>query len=97
MRGIPRAVLHSREGRRCQWSVAHTLTPCAKAAFCVFPLQFLSVLSTNRLLAHMATTILPLELIDKCIGQRIHVIMKQDKEFVGTLLGFDDFISTPAS
>jgi U6 snRNA-associated Sm-like protein LSm5 len=36
---------------------------------------------------------LPLELVDKCIGSRIHVIMKGDKEIVGTLLGFDDFVS----
>ena len=41
----------------------------------------------------MATTILPLELIDKCIGSKIHIIMKQSKEFVGTLLGFDEFVS----
>jgi hypothetical protein len=41
----------------------------------------------------MATTILPLELIDKCIGSKLHVIMKHSKEFVGTLLGFDEFVS----
>ena len=41
----------------------------------------------------MATTILPLELIDKCIGSKLHIIMKQSKEFVGTLLGFDEFVS----
>lgn len=35
----------------------------------------------------------PLELIDKCIGSRIHVIMKSDKELVGTLLGFDDYVN----
>lgn len=35
----------------------------------------------------------PSELIDKCIGSRIWVIMKGDKEFAGTLLGFDDFVS----
>lgn len=34
-----------------------------------------------------------LELVDKCIGSRIHIIMKSDKEIVGTLLGFDDFVS----
>ncbi|KAH9421825.1 U6 snRNA-associated Sm-like protein LSm5 [Dermatophagoides pteronyssinus] len=39
------------------------------------------------------STILPLELIDKCIGSRIHIIMKNDKEIVGTLLGFDDFVN----
>ena len=40
-----------------------------------------------------ATTLLPLELIDKCIGSRIHVIMKNEKELVGTLLGFDDYVN----
>ncbi|XP_055387264.1 U6 snRNA-associated Sm-like protein LSm5 [Condylostylus longicornis] len=39
------------------------------------------------------TTLLPLELVDKCIGSRIHIIMKNDKEMVGTLLGFDDFVN----
>ncbi|KAJ6519724.1 hypothetical protein C8R45DRAFT_32496 [Mycena sanguinolenta] len=39
----------------------------------------------------MASQILPLELIDRCIGSRIWVIMKNDREFTGTLLGFDDF------
>lgn len=38
-------------------------------------------------------TILPLELIDKCIGSSIWVIMKTDREFSGTLLGFDDYVS----
>mmetsp|Transcript_12507 Transcript_12507/g.15523 ORF Transcript_12507/g.15523 Transcript_12507/m.15523 type:complete len:84 (+) Transcript_12507:215-466(+) len=37
--------------------------------------------------------VLPLELIDKCIGSRIWVIMKGDKELVGTLTGFDDFVN----
>jgi len=31
--------------------------------------------------------------VDKCIGSKIHIIMKNDKEIVGTLLGFDDFVS----
>lgn len=39
------------------------------------------------------STLLPLELIDKCIGSKIHIIMKNDKEIVGTLLGFDDFVN----
>ncbi|XP_046401233.1 U6 snRNA-associated Sm-like protein LSm5 [Ischnura elegans] len=39
------------------------------------------------------TTILPLELVDKCIGSRIHIVMKNDKEIVGTLQGFDDFVN----
>jgi hypothetical protein len=37
--------------------------------------------------------ILPLELIDKCIGSRIWILMKGDKELVGTLLGFDDYVN----
>jgi len=37
--------------------------------------------------------ILPLELIDRTIGSKIHVIMKDDKEIVGTLCGFDSFVN----
>ena len=39
------------------------------------------------------SSLLPLELVDKCIGSRIHVIMKSEKEIVGTLLGFDDYVN----
>lgn len=60
----------------------------------------------------MSSQLLPLELIDRCVGSPIWVIMKGDKgmkqfwtkivplvlmpwaEFSGTLLGFDDFVST---
>ena len=34
-----------------------------------------------------------IELMDKCIGSRIWVIMKDEKEFTGTLTGFDEFVS----
>ena len=34
-----------------------------------------------------------LELVDKAIGSRLHIIMKNDKEIVGTLKGFDDFVN----
>ena len=37
--------------------------------------------------------ILPLELIDKCIGSKLWIIMKNDKELVGTLRGFDDYVN----
>ncbi|XP_006892118.1 PREDICTED: U6 snRNA-associated Sm-like protein LSm5-like [Elephantulus edwardii] len=37
--------------------------------------------------------LLPLELMDKCVGSRIHTVIKSDKEIVGTLLGFDDFVN----
>ncbi|OAL53323.1 U6 snRNA-associated Sm-like protein-like protein LSm5 [Pyrenochaeta sp. DS3sAY3a] len=37
--------------------------------------------------------LLPLELIDKCVGSQIWVIMNGGKEFVGTLVGFDDYVN----
>ncbi|KAJ1459225.1 Sm-like protein LSm5 [Pelagophyceae sp. CCMP2097] len=41
----------------------------------------------------MANRMLPLELVDKCIGSRIWVIMKGDKEVCGTLRGFDEYVN----
>eukprot|EP00904_Undaria_pinnatifida_P006772 jgi/Undpi1/3224/HiC_scaffold_15.g06598.m1 len=41
----------------------------------------------------MAARLLPLELIDKCIGSRLWIIMKGEKELVGTLRGFDDYVN----
>lgn len=52
--------------------------------------------SNVAMAANMTTNLsqlLPLELVDKCIGSRIHIVMKSDKEIVGTLLGFDDFVN----
>jgi LSM domain len=37
--------------------------------------------------------ILPLELIDKAIGSQIWILMRGTKEMVGTLRGFDDYVS----
>ncbi|KAF2259828.1 U6 snRNA-associated Sm-like protein-like protein LSm5 [Lojkania enalia] len=37
--------------------------------------------------------LLPLELIDKCVGSPIWVIMNSGKEFTGKLLGFDDYVN----
>jgi hypothetical protein len=34
-----------------------------------------------------------IELVDRCVGSRIWVVMKGDKEFSGLLSGFDDFVS----
>ena len=36
---------------------------------------------------------LPLEVLDRCIGQKIWILMKTEIEFVGTLQGFDDFVN----
>jgi U6 snRNA-associated Sm-like protein LSm5 len=41
----------------------------------------------------MASTILPLELVDRCIGSSIWVLMKNEREYTGTLMGFDDYVS----
>ncbi|CUM63956.1 uncharacterized protein PRCAT00001544001 [Priceomyces carsonii] len=35
----------------------------------------------------------PLEIIDKSIGHKIHVLMSNDREYKGTLIGFDDFVN----
>eukprot|EP00884_Botryococcus_braunii_P020350 jgi/Botrbrau1/699/Bobra.160_2s0022.1 len=37
--------------------------------------------------------LMPSELIDKCIGSKIWVIMKGEKELVGILRGFDVFVN----
>jgi len=33
------------------------------------------------------------ELVDRCVGSQIWVVMKGDKEFSGRLAGFDDYVS----
>lgn len=43
--------------------------------------------------AQQAASYLPLALIDKCIGSRIWIIMKNDKELTGVLRGFDDYVN----
>mgnify|MGYP001173993580 FL=1 len=40
-----------------------------------------------------ATAMLPLEVIDRAIGSQIRVLLSNTKEFVGTLIGFDDFVN----
>jgi U6 snRNA-associated Sm-like protein LSm5 len=37
--------------------------------------------------------ILPLEVVDKCIGRQLWVIMKGEKEFYGKLRGFDEYLN----
>eukprot|EP01023_Acetabularia_acetabulum_P000642 TRINITY_DN10263_c0_g1_i1.p4 TRINITY_DN10263_c0_g1~~TRINITY_DN10263_c0_g1_i1.p4 ORF type:complete len:106 (+),score=17.45 TRINITY_DN10263_c0_g1_i1:29-319(+) len=39
------------------------------------------------------SVILPSELLDKCVGTRIWVIMKGEREFIGTLQGFDVYVN----
>lgn len=40
-----------------------------------------------------SNVVLPLELVDKCIGSKIWVLMSSSKEFTGTLVGFDDYVN----
>lgn len=35
--------------------------------------------------------------VDKAIGSKIWVVMKGEREFTGTLLGFDDYVSAYCS
>ena len=37
--------------------------------------------------------ILPLEVVDKCIGRYIWILMKGQKEFYGVLKGFDEYMN----
>lgn len=37
--------------------------------------------------------VLPLEIIDRCVGQQIKVLLTHNKEFHGKLVGFDDFVN----
>ncbi|SCV03967.1 LAMI_0H12376g1_1 [Lachancea mirantina] len=37
--------------------------------------------------------ILPLEIIDKTVGQPVWVMLTSHREFAGTLVGFDDFVN----
>eukprot|EP01039_Chlorochromonas_danica_P012430 gene12430-14218_t len=43
----------------------------------------------------MATSlrVQPLAVIDKCIGERVLVILKSEKELEGTLRGFDEYVN----
>lgn len=52
-----------------------------------------SVVTKTTSTTTMASTILPLELVDRCIGSPIWVVMKNEREFTGTLMGFDDYVS----
>lgn len=37
--------------------------------------------------------ILPLEIIDKTINQPVWIVLQSNREFTGTLRGFDDFVN----
>ncbi|KAA6401586.1 MAG: putative U6 snRNA-associated Sm protein LSm5 [Streblomastix strix] len=40
-----------------------------------------------------STKTLPLELVERCRGQRLQILMRGEKEIEGTLTAFDDFLN----
>ncbi|KAK2153561.1 hypothetical protein LSH36_292g00066 [Paralvinella palmiformis] len=61
--------------------------------FVAVPVLLINLTLQIALWCTSSDIVLILKLVDKCIGSKIHIIMKSDKEIVGTLLGFDDFVS----
>ncbi|MED6192879.1 hypothetical protein PIB30_013970 [Stylosanthes scabra] len=59
----------------------------------VKPSQVFGKVSNRFSMANNPSQLLPSELIDRCIGSKIWVIMKGDKELVGTLRGFDVYVN----
>ncbi|CAM8988463.1 unnamed protein product [Rhodiola kirilowii] len=55
--------------------------------------RFLLESSIASMSSSNPSQLLPSELIDRCIGSKIWVIMKGDKELVGTLRGFDVYVN----
>lgn len=43
--------------------------------------------------AHNPSKVLPQELMAKCIDQRVWIIMKNDRELVGLLKGYDVYVN----
>ena len=44
-----------------------------------------------------STRLLPLEVIDQAIGSKIWILLRGQKEVVGVLRGFDDYVSITSS
>jgi small nuclear ribonucleoprotein (snRNP)-like protein len=44
-------------------------------------------------MAAAPAALLPLEILDRCIGSKIWILLKGGGEFTGTLRGFDDFVN----
>lgn len=40
-----------------------------------------------------SSAVSPLALLDKCVGSKLWIVLKGDKEFVGTLVGFDEYVN----
>jgi small nuclear ribonucleoprotein (snRNP)-like protein len=53
----------------------------------------MSAISTAAAAATPAAPMNPLAVIDASVGERLHVVMKGDKELAGTLQGFDNYVN----
>ena len=49
--------------------------------------------NNNALPVQNNSSMLPSELLDKSVGSSVWIITKQDREFVGTLTGFDVYVN----
>ncbi|WPK23555.1 hypothetical protein PUMCH_000796 [Australozyma saopauloensis] len=38
-------------------------------------------------------SVMPLEVLDRSIGTQVRILLTNNKEFVGKLVGFDDFVN----
>lgn len=59
----------------------------------IFPAVYTSLGIMSKADGAAPAKVLPLELVDNCIGSRMWVIMRSEKELVGTLRGFDEFVN----
>lgn len=50
-------------------------------------------MSADRASVPVVPQVLPLELVDKAVGSRLWVILRGDRELVGTLRGYDEFVN----
>ena len=60
---------------------------------CAIAMNSFSSTLSSRQPCSLRNFFLARRLIDKCIGSRMWVIMRGDKELVGTLRGFDDYVN----
>lgn len=88
-----RAWLHEGCSLKASYSTESSVEIIAEYLGCLASHR-LNPLSSFNTMAAAISQILPLELVDRCVGSSIWVIMKSsNREFTGTLLGFDDFVS----
>ena len=89
----PLSTSHGESSAAARWARLACFAPIVlRHRRCACPPACSSALPTSAHRA-FASHLRPTELIDKCIGSRMWVIMRGDKELVGTLRGFDDYVN----